>query len=157
MDLRTPSNQYPQVKGLRGRWVAASLDLEGVQVEGKEYIMKMGRGMVNVGALATGVEVSTATAIKRDGRDEEAPQKKADGVPGWTLGVAVPRGRFIEEQRVTVWSEKRPDFAEGERVRFLDLAVGAYSAGSGANVYIHAGGVELADLDADALVDEVMG
>lgn len=119
--------------------------------------MKLNRGMVNVEALATGVEVYGDVAAKMDGRDTEtATQKRnAHDVPGWSVTVLVERGRLREEQRVTVWSKNRPNVSDTEIVKFTGLACGAYAGRSGANVYVWADGCERVD-DVDALVEEAV-
>lgn len=52
-------------------------------------------------------------------------QQTKDDVPGWVVSVAVPRGRLVEEQRVTVWSETCPDLHDGQTAVFRDVVVGA--------------------------------
>lgn len=52
-------------------------------------------------------------------------QQTRNGLLGWTLSVAVPRGRLVEEQRVTVWSETCPDLHDGQTAVFRDVVVGA--------------------------------
>lgn len=118
--------------------------------------MKLNRNMVDVSALASGVEIYGDPTAKKDGRDEDATQKKsADGVPGWSVSVLVNRGRLREEQRLTLWSEKRPELADGDYARFTGLACGAYSGRAGAACYVWASGYERVD-DVDALVEEAV-
>ncbi len=61
-------------------------------------------------------------------------QQTKDDVPGWVVSVAVPRGRLVEEQRVTVWSETCPDLHDGQTAVFRDVLVGAVDG----RVYVQA-------------------
>lgn len=129
------------------------------EVQKMKSTLTLNRGMVNVEALATGVEVYGDVAAKMDGRDKEtATQKKnADGVLGWSVSVLVNNQRLTTDQRLTLWSEKRPELADGDYVRFTGLACGAYSGRAGAACYVWASGYErVDDDDVDALVEDAV-
>lgn len=114
--------------------------------------------MLNIDSLA-GAEVLGDVVAKRDGAGEDSPQKRnREGLPGWVVTVIIPKmgGRLTDSQRVTVWSEKRPKVADGDRVNFGGIAVGAYSAGGNAGLYVWANSVEIAD-DVDREIDSILG
>lgn len=73
----------------------------------------------------------------------EEQQVKGD-FKAWTICVAVPRGRLVEEVRVTFWSDVRPQVHEGDRVRFREVVLGAIEG----RIYVHAYRVEVLDDDA---------
>lgn len=76
--------------------------------------------------------------------DEQGKQKNRDGVPQWQMSVIVPQGRLLTEQRITVISQVKPDFSDGDHVVFPDIHVGAYGSGSGAGLYLWATDVRAA-------------
>ena len=84
-----------------------------------------------------GVEVIDEPSAKlRYGTEEQ--QVKGD-FKGWVLPVAVPRGRLVEEVRVTVWSTVRPPVHDGDRVRFREVVIGAVEG----KTYVQAHRVEV--------------
>lgn len=89
-------------------------------------------GQVLIDHLYKGVEVLGDPTPKLAYRSSE--QQTKDGLLGWVASVAIPRGRLIEEQRVTIWSETPPDLHDGQIVAFRDVLVGAVDG----RVYVQA-------------------
>lgn len=89
-------------------------------------------GQLLIDHLYRGVEVLGDPSRKTVYGSSE--QQTKNGLLGWTLSVAVPRGRLVEEQRITLWAEKRPDLHDGQLVAFRDLLVGAVDG----HVYVQA-------------------
>lgn len=99
--------------------------------------MRVSAGQLLVDHLFRGVEVIAEPIEKtRYGTDEQ--QVKGD-FKGWVLPVAVPRGRLVEEVRVTVWSTVRPPVHDGDRVRFREVVLGAVEG----RIYVQAHRVEV--------------
>lgn len=96
-------------------------------------------GQVLIDHLYRGVETLSDPRPKLTYGSSEQ-QTKGD-LLGWTLSVAVPRGRLVEEQRITLWAEKRPDLHDGQLVAFRDVLVGAVDG----RVYVQAYTVKGAD------------
>lgn len=85
--------------------------------------MRVSAGQLLVDHLFRGVEVIAEPIEKtRYGTDEQ--QVKGD-FKGWVLPVAVPRGRLVEEVRITFWSDVRPPVHDGDTVRFREVIFGA--------------------------------
>lgn len=85
--------------------------------------MRVSAGQILADHLFRGVEVIDEPAEKlRYGTDEQ--QVKGD-FRAWIVPVAVPRGKLIEEVRVTVWSATRPPVHEGDLARFREVIFGA--------------------------------
>lgn len=80
-------------------------------------------GQLLIDHLYRGVEVLGDPRPKLGYRSSE--QQVKDDLLGWTLSVAVPRGRLVEEQRITLWAEMCPDLHDGQIVAFRDVLVGA--------------------------------
>lgn len=73
--------------------------------------------------LFRGVEVIDEPFAKlRYGTEEQ--QVKGD-FRAWIVPVAVPRGKLVEECRVTFWSTTRPPAHDGDVVRFRQVIFGA--------------------------------
>lgn len=89
-------------------------------------------GQLLIDHLFRGVELLGSPRPKLGYGSSE--QQTRNGLLGWTLSVAIPRGRLVEEQRVTVWAEMRPDLRDGQTVAFRDLLVGAVDG----HVYVQA-------------------
>lgn len=91
--------------------------------------------------LFRGVEVIAEPSEKlRYGTEEQ--QVKGD-FRAWTVPVAVPRGRLIEELRVTVWSTTRPPAHDGDTVRFRQVVFGAVEG----RIYVQAYAMEVLNDD----------
>ena len=70
-----------------------------------------------------GVEViDEPTEKMRYGTDE---QQFKGNLRAWTIPVAVPRGRLVEEVRVTLWATTRPPAHDSDFVRFRQVVIGA--------------------------------
>jgi len=89
-------------------------------------------GQLLIDHLYKGVETLDTPRPKRVYGSSE--QQSKDGLLGWIVPVAIPRGRLIEERRVTVWAETCPDLQDGDIAIFRDVVVGAVDA----NVYVQA-------------------
>lgn len=88
-----------------------------------------------------GVEVIAEPIEKtRYGTDE---QQVKGNLRAWTIPVAVPRGRLVEEVRITFWSDVRPPVHEGDLARFREVIFGAVEG----HLYTQAYRVEVLDDD----------
>jgi hypothetical protein len=101
-----------------------------------------GKTIVSAGQLLAdhffrGVEVIDEPFAKlRYGTEEQ--QVKGD-FRAWIVPVAVPRGKLVEECRVTLWSTTRPPVHDGDTVRFREVIFGAVEG----RIYVQAYRVEV--------------
>lgn len=103
--------------------------------------VRVSAGQLLVDHLFRGVEVIAEPIEKtRYGTDEQ--QVKGD-FRAWTVSVAVPRGRLVEEVRVTLWASARPPVHEGDFARFREVVIGAVEG----RIYVQAYRVEVLDDD----------
>lgn len=88
-----------------------------------------------------GVEVIAEPIEKtRYGTDE---QQVKGNLRAWTIPVAVPRGKLVEELRVTFWSTARPPAHDGDTVRFRQVVFGAVEG----RIYVQAYAMEVTNDD----------
>lgn len=91
--------------------------------------------------LFRGVEVIDEPFAKlRYGTEEQ--QVKGD-FRAWIVPVAVPRGKLVEECRVTFWSTTRPPAHDGDVVRFRQVIFGAVEG----RIYVQAYAMEVTNDD----------
>lgn len=103
--------------------------------------VRVSAGQLLVDHLFRGVQVIDEPTEKlRYGTDE--PQVRGD-FKAWTVPVAVPRGRLVEEVRVTLWASARPPVHEGDFARFREVVIGAVEG----RIYVQAYRVEVLDDD----------
>lgn len=85
--------------------------------------MQVSAGQLLADHIYRGVEViAEPTEKMRYGTDE---QQVKGNLRAWTIPVAVPRGRLVEEVRITFWSTTRPPAHDGDVVRFRQVVFGA--------------------------------
>lgn len=98
-------------------------------------------GQLLVDHLFRGVQVIDEPTEKlRYGTDE--PQVRGD-FKAWTIPVAVPRGKLVEELRVTLWATVRPPAHDGDFVRFRQVVFGAVEG----RIYVQSYAMEVLDDD----------
>lgn len=103
--------------------------------------IRVSAGQLLADYIYRGVEViAEPTEKTRYGTDEQ--QVKGD-FRAWTVPVAVPRGRLVEEVRITFWSTARPPVHEGDLARFREVIFGAVEG----HLYTQAYRVEVLDDD----------
>lgn len=103
--------------------------------------IRVSAGQLLADYIYRGVEViAEPTEKTRYGTDEQ--QVKGD-FRAWIVPVAVPRGKLVEECRVTFWSTTRPPVHEGDLARFREVIFGAVEG----HLYTQAYRVEVLDDD----------
>lgn len=103
--------------------------------------MQVSAGQLLADHIYRGVEViAEPTEKMRYGTDE---QQVKGTLRAWTIPVAVPRGRLVEEVRITFWSDVRPPVHDGDRVRFREVVIGAVEG----KTYVQAYRVEVLNDD----------
>lgn len=103
--------------------------------------IRVSAGQLLADYIYRGVEViAEPTEKTRYGTDE---QQVKGNLRAWTIPVAVPRGRLVEELRVTLWATVRPPAHDGDFVRFRQVVFGAVEG----RIYVQSYAMEVLDDD----------